>query len=134
MMRDNTIWIVDDNVDHSELLTETILEVTRRYHIECKTNAEMALQDLTAIRTAWTSLPTAIFMDIKMPRINGIEALKCIKCDPLLSTIPIIMLSTSSNANEVTECLSAGAFMHVSKPLSRNDLANKIIPELENSN
>lgn len=129
----NTIWIVDDNDDHCELLAETIMDVTSQYRIERKPDAETALSDLNSIVEKQNSLPSLIFMDIKMPRLNGIDALNIIKTHSLLYTIPVIMLSTSSDSREVEECLTAGASMHIAKPLTRQHLSNRVIPELKKS-
>lgn len=125
------IWIVDDNTDHCELAMETIRDVTKRFPVECKANGEIALLELLASCGPTSKLPSLILMDIKMPRQNGIETLKKIKRNLLLRTIPVVILSTSSSATEVEECLSSGAEFHLTKPLNHDDVTAKILPVLE---
>ncbi|SPF36962.1 Response regulator rcp1 [Syntrophobacter sp. SbD1] len=62
--------------------------------------------------------PDLILLDLNMPRKNGYEALQEIKSDPKLSTIPITVLTTSNNRDEITRCYRMGANSFVTKPAS----------------
>lgn len=61
--------------------------------------------------------PGIILMDINMPVMDGIEALKEIKADPDLKVIPIIMLTTSEEQQDITECYKNGANTYIPKPV-----------------
>lgn len=126
-----TIWVIDDNIDHSELLINTINDVDSRYHIEHKGNGEIALIDLKRRFSENKTLPNLIFMDIKMPRLNGIETLQAIKCHHGLQHIPIAMLSTSTNEYEIQQCLRGGAILYLSKPLTVTYFKQHILPVIE---
>jgi len=60
--------------------------------------------------------PDLIFLDLNMPRKDGREALRELKADTALKTIPVIMLSTSSAPFDVDECYRSGANFFLSKP------------------
>jgi len=58
-----------------------------------------------------------LFLDIKMPRVDGIEVLKILKTDPMLRKIPVIMLTTTDDPKEIDQCYSIGCNSYVVKPV-----------------
>jgi CheY-like chemotaxis protein len=60
--------------------------------------------------------PDIILLDLNLPRINGYDVLKQLKDDPVLSTIPVIILTTSRDPLDHTQCKALGADMCLSKP------------------
>ncbi|MDJ1480819.1 response regulator [Cytophagaceae bacterium YF14B1] len=63
-----------------------------------------------------TNIPAFILMDLNMPRMNGKQALQWIKSDSRLRCIPVLIYSTSDNAQEVGECYQLGANGYIVKP------------------
>src|SRR5471030_1756442 len=61
--------------------------------------------------------PVAVLLDLKMPKVNGLEVLKVIKGDEHLNTIPIVVLSSSRETLDVTECYKHGVNAYVVKPV-----------------
>ena len=61
--------------------------------------------------------PAAILLDIKMPKVNGLEVLEKIKSDPQLKTIPVVMLSSSREEPDLQKAYSLGANCYVVKPV-----------------
>jgi CheY-like chemotaxis protein len=61
--------------------------------------------------------PAVILLDIKMPRLGGIEVLRAIKTDPKLKQLPVVMLASSREGPDVTECYQLGANAYVVKPV-----------------
>lgn len=121
------ILIVEDNPDHAELLEATIQDCSSEIAIDIQKNGEDALHYL---RTSAT-LPSVVLMDLKMPRMNGIETLIAIKQDSALKHIPVVMLSTSTNESEMRICLKSGAEMYLSKPLQASVFEELILPLLD---
>jgi CheY-like chemotaxis protein len=58
-----------------------------------------------------------ILLDINMPRIDGIEALRQIKANPGTQRIPVIMLTTTDDPREVNRCYELGCNVYVTKPV-----------------
>lgn len=58
-----------------------------------------------------------ILLDINMPRIDGIEALRQIKANPATQRIPVIMLTTTDDPREVNRCYELGCNVYVTKPV-----------------
>jgi CheY-like chemotaxis protein len=71
-------------------------------------------------------IPDVIFLDLNMPKINGLEFLKILKQDEALKYIPTIILTTSSNRKDVLSCYSIGVAGYIIKPLKYEDYVAKI--------
>lgn len=67
-------------------------------------------------------LPGLILLDLNMPRMDGRETLSALKADPLLCHIPVIMLSTSSDEEDIRRSYAAGVDSFISKPTSFSGL------------
>lgn len=76
-------------------------------------------------------LPDIIFLDLNMPKINGIEFLKIIKEDDVLKYIPTVILTTSNNRKDVLTCYQIGIAGYIIKPLKYEHYVNKIAAALE---
>ncbi len=59
----------------------------------------------------------AVLLDLKMPKVNGLEVLKVIKADDHLKTIPIVVLTSSREEPDVKECYQHGVNAYVVKPV-----------------
>lgn len=71
-------------------------------------------------------IPDVIFLDLNMPKINGIEFLQILKADDYLKYIPAIILTTSNNHKDVLECYKIGIAGYVLKPLKYDDYVERV--------
>ncbi len=58
-----------------------------------------------------------VLLDINMPRVDGIKALRQIKSDPKTAHIPVIMLTTTDDPREIERCYRAGCNVYITKPV-----------------
>jgi len=63
------------------------------------------------------ALPKVIFLDVKLPRLSGPQVLKKLKSHESTRTIPVVIMSSSNQAQDVTECYSFGANSYLVKPI-----------------
>jgi len=70
--------------------------------------------------------PAVILLDIKMPRLDGIEVLKIIKKDENLKIIPVVMLSSSRENPDLNKCYELGANAYVVKPVDFNEFVDSV--------
>ncbi len=61
--------------------------------------------------------PAVVLLDIKMPKVDGIEVLKKIKTDPVFKTIPVVILTSSNEDQDVIGCYSQGCNSYIRKPV-----------------
>jgi PAS domain S-box-containing protein len=105
------VLVVDDEMGPRESLR---MILKPRYEIETADSGEAALKTLNTFR------PDLIFMDIKMPQMDGIELLRRIKgTDP---SIEVVMITAYASLETVKNALTHGAFEYLIKPFSRQDL------------
>jgi CheY-like chemotaxis protein len=72
-----------------------------------------------------------IFLDINMPKMNGLELLSRIKADAELATIPIVIISTEGKEHDVIRGLQAGAAAYVKKPFRNDEIVNIVARVME---
>jgi CheY-like chemotaxis protein len=60
--------------------------------------------------------PALILLDLKLPRVDGMEVLGQIKSDPVLQTLPVVMLTSSRHERDVTEAYKLGVNSYICKP------------------
>ena len=82
----------------------------------------------TALTAAADLLPDLIILDIILPGIHGIEILQILKGDPELERIPVLMLTSLSEADRIKECLDSGAKGYIikDKRVSAEEIAEKV--------
>jgi len=64
-----------------------------------------------------TSLPAVMLLDLKMPRVDGLEVLRQVKSDPELKSIPVVVLTSSREEKDVRQTYALGANAYVVKPV-----------------
>jgi CheY-like chemotaxis protein len=67
-----------------------------------------------------------LMLDIRMPKVDGIEVLRAIKGDPDLRKMPVIMLTTTDDPSEVDRCHQIGCSVYVVKPVDYDDFIDAI--------
>jgi len=71
--------------------------------------------------------PGIILLDLNMPRMDGRDVLKRIKRDKNLMTIPVVVLTTSDQENDVLDCYTNGANSFITKPVEFNNFLNAVV-------
>lgn len=62
-------------------------------------------------------IPVVVLLDLKMPRVNGLEVLRQIKSDPKLNTIPVVILTSSRESQDIMQSYKLGVNGYVVKPV-----------------
>jgi CheY-like chemotaxis protein len=70
--------------------------------------------------------PIAVLLDLKMPKVDGLEVLETIKADDHLKSIPIVMLTSSRETPDLTKCYGLGVNAYVVKPVDFGEFAKAV--------
>jgi chemotaxis family two-component system response regulator Rcp1 len=116
------ILLVEDSSADAYLLTEMISKRPSAPDIHWVMDGHDAL-DYVFQRKEYEHVarPDVIVLDLNMPRINGFEFLKELKKNPPLADIPVVILTTSRDPLDHTQCKALGADMCLSKPHGLRD-------------
>ena len=110
--------IAEDDVDDQEIFSIAISELSDSFECTYTLSGIEALERLTPNHL----LPDYIFLDLNMPRMNGIQCLAEIKKQDRLSYIPVVIYSTSSGQSFIDDALNHGAVNFITKPSRISDL------------
>lgn len=114
-----TLFIIDDDEDDRKLFIDAANEVDK--NIEC-TAAGDGQEALKMLKNEQNPLPDYIFLDLRMPRINGKRCLEEIRKDERLKHIPVFIYTTSREVEESVELKKLGAVHFISKPTNPEDI------------
>jgi CheY-like chemotaxis protein len=120
------ILMVDDDEDDFFLVKDALKENGINNYLRQLTDGDELLDYLLkrgrfSKTQDWYS-PELILLDLNMPRKDGRLALAEIKADPSLRKIPIIVFTTSNNAEDIRRCYELGANIYINKPESFDSL------------
>jgi CheY-like chemotaxis protein len=119
-MKENIlIFIADDDEDDRRLFIESAREVDERIDFVTASDGQEAMRLLKDDRNM---LPDYIFLDIRMPRINGKQCLEEIRKDKNLCNIPVFIYTTSKNVIDSVDLKKMGAVHFISKPSDPSDI------------
>jgi signal transduction histidine kinase/CheY-like chemotaxis protein len=105
-----TVLYVEDNPANLELVEQLI---ARRHDLKLLSAPDADL----GIEFARAYAPEVILMDINLPGISGLEALKLLRADPATTHIPVIALSANAVPRDIERALKAGFFNYLTKPI-----------------
>lgn len=120
MKQYKTILLVEDDPQDVELTIEALSEYNVANSIVPVGDGVAALEYLRHegnFKNRSNGHPAVILLDIKMPRMDGIELLEIIKKDDSLKNIPVVMLSSSRENPDLKKCYDLGANAYVVKPV-----------------
>ncbi|NEU68352.1 response regulator [Spirosoma agri] len=112
------VWIVDDDQDDQYLFQVAFKRLVPPVDVKLLNDGEELLPALNQCDT----LPSLIILDLNMPRLNGFEALKQLRADPVYETVPVVVLSTSSWHGDQERAMRLGANGFLTKPPSMDML------------
>jgi CheY-like chemotaxis protein len=117
MSAQKTILVAEDDSNDVYLLKLAFRKAHLDVNFEFVTDGEQLIQYLKAHeQKPGTPIPELLLLDIKMPKINGFEALEWIRKQPGLKRLLIIMLTSSDEPNDINRAYDLGANSYLVKP------------------
>jgi two-component system response regulator len=116
------VLLVEDNEDHAELLKRTLREAAGLIRIVHARDGEAALDYLglsgPSAGREKNEVPGLVLLDLRLPRIDGLDVLRRIKEAQSLRPVPVVILTTSSAPADIARAYSFHANSYLAKPVS----------------
>jgi two-component system, response regulator len=112
-MNQKTLLLVEDNPDDEALTLRAFAKQNLANPIIVARDGAEALELLARA----TELPQVVLLDLKLPRIDGLEVLRRIRADPRLHLLPVVILTSSREDEDLTRGYELGANSYVRKPV-----------------
>ncbi len=129
MQKETLIVITEDDEGHASLIKKNLRRSGVTNKIVHYKNGEDTLKFFNKRReTAHLKRDASylLLLDIKMPRTDGIEVLQIMKKDSILRKVPVIMITTTDNPDEISRCYQLGCSNYISKPVTSENFAENI--------
>lgn len=127
--KETVILITDDDEGHAELIHEHLIDsgiINPILHF----NDGLSVWNFLSRSGNGPQMderhPYLLLLDIRMPKMDGVEVLRKIKNDPLLHSIPVIMLTTTNDPREIEECYEIGCNSYITKPVNYQQFGEAI--------
>lgn len=111
------IFLIEDNPVDIDLTIRAFKHTKLSNPIEIARDGEEALEWISKWENGAT-LPIVILLDLNLPKVQGLEVLKVFKSHDLLKTIPVVVLTTSSEDTDVKTAYALGANSYIIKPVA----------------
>jgi len=127
------VMLIEDNIDHAELVMRTLEEHrianTVRHFLDGQSALDYLFHQGEFAEAEETPLPHVILLDLRLPRVDGIDVLKAIKENPDLKSIPVVVLTTSEAEKDVAKAYYNHANSYLVKPVGFEDF-KKLMDDL----
>ncbi|RIE06576.1 response regulator [Candidatus Cryosericum terrychapinii] len=129
-MSDKIILLVEDNPDDVELTLRALKKNNIANEVVVARDGEEALEYLAATgryagRTV-ADLPQVILLDLKLPKVTGLEVLRTVRADPRTRLLPVVILTSSSEEPDIITSYQLGANSYIRKPVDFNQFLEAV--------
>ena len=129
-MMDKIILLVEDNPSDIGLTKRALKKHRVTNQLVVAENGQEALDYLfgTGVHAGRdvTDLPTVVLLDLKLPKLNGLEVLKRIRDNPRTKRLPVVILTTSKDEQDIINSYDLGANSYIRKPVDFHQFAEAL--------
>lgn len=122
------ILLVEDDDAHAEIIQRNLARQCRPPHLVRVTDGQAAIDYLQGRTGTQASplepLPGLVLLDLRLPKVDGIEVLTRIKADPQLQFIPVVVLTTSAAERDLAAVYQAKANSYLVKPVDAAEFSH----------
>lgn len=124
-MAKKLILLVDDNPDDVDLTLRAFKKAGLMCEFAIARDGVEALAYLQP-HTQPAELPRVILLDLKLPRLDGLEVLRQVREDPRTRLLPVVMLTSSTEPDDITRSYINGANSYIKKPVDFNEFIETV--------
>jgi CheY-like chemotaxis protein len=129
MKTDITILIAEDDEGHASLIQKNLKRSGISNSMKHFLNGQETLDYLYKVKADIDPnkrIGYLLLLDIRMPKVDGVEVLRRVKEDPKLRRIPVIMITTTDDPREVQRCHELGCSNYITKPIDYDKFVKAI--------
>lgn len=129
MPTNNVILLVEDNPDDEALTLRALKKVKLMNEVRVARDGVEALDILTGTGTCAGKPPLSpqvVLLDLKLPKVDGLEVLRRLRADPLTRRQPVVILTSSREEKDLVESYELGANSYVRKPVDFNQFVEAV--------
>ena len=123
------LLLVEDNPADAKLVLRGLKDFVSADKVHVAENGAQALEFIFGGGIEPGSRPKLVLLDLKMPRVGGIEVLEKMKSDPRTKSIPVVVLTSSNHDKDLERCYKLGANSYIVKPVDFDQFM-KVIKEV----
>jgi two-component system response regulator len=120
------VLLVEDNPNDVEIARRALAKAAARIDLTVARDGQEALDILAGDGKGGVPLPHLILLDLNLPKVDGREVLEKVKADPKLKRIPIVILTVSSQKEDVARCYDTGVNTFITKPIKFDDFLRAV--------
>jgi len=125
-MRSVEILLVEDSPSDVRLIREALKESTLPVRLTVARDGVEATDLLLKVQAGYETRPDLILLDLNLPRKNGREVLAEVKASPTLKQIPVLVMTSSTNDEDIAEVYSLNANCYIHKPADLQQYLNAV--------
>ena len=122
-MSENLILLVEDDPDHEALAIRALRKANVANDIKvCRDGAE-AIEYMEGIISGVNRLPQLVLLDLKLPKVEGLDVLKSIRASDKTALLPVVVLTSSDEERDIVSSYRLGVNSYIRKPVNFTDFA-----------
>jgi two-component system, response regulator len=125
-MTNHAIMLIEDNPDDQALTLRALKRNKILNEVTVASDGVEALELLLPGSGAEVKLPGLILLDLKLPKVDGLEVLRRLRADPRTEIVPVVVLTSSQEQEDILDSYHSGANGYVRKPVNFADFSEAV--------
>ena len=117
------ILLVEDDPDHEALAIRALRKANVANEIEVARDGAEALEYLKAVEAGSKRMPQLVLLDLKLPKVDGLEVLRNIRSSERAALLPVVVLTSSDEERDIVTSYRLGVNSYIRKPVNFTDFA-----------
>jgi two-component system response regulator len=125
-MKEKTILLVEDTADDEKLILMSLKRNKIGNEVIVARDGQQALDHLLGAGRGEQDLPMVVLLDLKLPKVDGLEVLQRIRADDRTKLLPVVVLTSSDEEKDRIESYGLGANSYVRKPVNFDEFSEAV--------
>jgi DNA-binding response OmpR family regulator len=122
-MSDAMILLVEDDPDHEALAIRALRKANVANQIHVARDGAEAIAYMEGIATGANAMPQLVLLDLKLPKVDGLDVLRAIRSAEKTAILPVVVLTSSDEERDIVASYRLGVNSYIRKPVNFTDFA-----------